>query len=92
MSLVSPNSHHPSLSVFAASLPPSTFDAPPSDIDLPLAAPLSSSLFLGDHFDVSDFLLGRRHTALDELRSEVSCALFGRGCFVELVAVASARL
>lgn len=41
-------------------------------IDLPSAPILHQSLFLDPNFDPSDFLLTRRHTALDDLRSEVS--------------------
>lgn len=45
-------------------------------VELPLPPPLASSLFLDPDFDPSTFLLERRHTPLDELRSEVSTALY----------------
>lgn len=41
------------------------------DAPLPLALPLDHDLFLDDAFDVDDFLLARRHTSLDDLRSEL---------------------
>jgi len=41
-------------------------------IELPDAPELSHSLFQGEEFDPSEFLLGRRHTGLEDLRSEVS--------------------
>lgn len=41
-------------------------------VDLPSAPPLSHESFAGEEFDASEFLLERRHTGLDELRSEVS--------------------
>jgi hypothetical protein len=44
------------------------------EVELPSAPPLDHTLFQGEDFDPSEFLLGRRHTALDELRSEVSTA------------------
>ena len=44
-------------------------------VELPLPPPLASSLFLDPDFDPSTFLLERRHTPLDELRSEVSTPL-----------------
>ena len=49
-------------------------DAATSDtpVELPSARPLSHESFAGDEFDASEFLLERRHTGLDELRTEVS--------------------
>jgi len=41
-------------------------------VELPSAPPLSHDTFAGEQFDPSEFLLERRHTGLDELRSEVS--------------------
>lgn len=47
---------------------------PAEPVDLPSPPPLNSALFLGKDFDASEFLLARRHTALEELRSEVSAS------------------
>ncbi|GAA6009286.1 hypothetical protein JCM11491_004257 [Sporobolomyces phaffii] len=44
-------------------------------IDLPDAPELSHSLFAGDDFDPSEFLLARRHTGLEDLRSELRAYL-----------------
>jgi hypothetical protein len=41
-------------------------------VELPDAPELSHGLFQGDEFDPSEFLLARRHTGLEDLRSEVS--------------------
>ena len=41
-------------------------------LQLPLPPPLDRSMFLGESFDVTSFLQGRRHLGLDDLRMEVS--------------------
>jgi len=41
-------------------------------IELPDAPELNHELFQGEEFDPSEFLLSRRHTGLEDLRSEVS--------------------
>lgn len=50
-----------------------------ADVDLPLPPPLDHATFLGEHFDATTFLLGRRHLGLDELRMEVSRVRIGCG-------------
>ncbi|GAA5842321.1 hypothetical protein JCM11251_003984 [Rhodosporidiobolus azoricus] len=42
-----------------------------SDLDLPSAPPLGHDVLSGEDFDASDFLLERRHTPLEDLRSEL---------------------
>lgn len=42
-----------------------------TDLQALLPAPLSHTTFSSDNFNVNDFLLSRRHTPLDELRSEL---------------------
>ncbi|GAA5933962.1 COG2 family protein [Sporobolomyces koalae] len=44
-------------------------------VELPDAPALSHELFEGAEFDPSDFLLSRRHTALEDLRSELRAYL-----------------
>ncbi|GAA6050782.1 hypothetical protein JCM3770_001642 [Rhodotorula araucariae] len=46
-----------------------------SDLDLPTAPPLSHEALSGDGWDASAFLLERRHTPLDDLRSELRAYL-----------------
>lgn len=67
-----PRGHKPTLSVLLrdSQLPEDDDDA--ADVELPSVQPLSHELFVGDDFDTSSFLLGRRHVALEEMRSEVS--------------------
>jgi hypothetical protein len=63
--------HKQSLSVLIRETP---FPSPGDDDEqreLPLVAPLEHSQFEGDDWDASTFLLERRHTGLDELRSDV---------------------
>ena len=48
-------------------------DAP--DLDLPLAPALSHDVLTGPNWDASAFLLERRHTPLDDLRSELRAYL-----------------
>lgn len=69
-SLAAPRAHKPTLSVLIRNteLP----EASDEQVDLPSVPVLDHALFQGDNFDPSEFLLSRRHTALDELRSEVS--------------------
>lgn len=63
-------SHKPSLSVLIRdSIVPTDHDDP---VELPSAPQLDHDLFAGEAFEPSDFLLTRRHTGLDDLRSEVS--------------------
>jgi len=47
-------------------------EAKDHSIELPDAPELNHELFQGEEFDPSEFLLGRRHTGLEDLRSEVS--------------------
>lgn len=65
-----PKAHKPTLSVLLrdTDLPE---QAEGESVDLPSVPALRHELFTGDEFDTSDFLLGRRHVALEELRSEV---------------------
>lgn len=69
--LLSTKGHRPTLTTL---LDRDDLDAATSSnpIDLPSAPPLSHQSFAGDQFDPSEFLLERRHTGLDDLRSEVS--------------------
>ncbi|GAA5884786.1 hypothetical protein JCM6882_005394 [Rhodosporidiobolus microsporus] len=46
-----------------------------SDLELPSAPPLGHDVLSGDDFDASDFLLERRHTPLEDLRSELRAYL-----------------
>ncbi|KAK4050873.1 hypothetical protein OIV83_003295 [Microbotryomycetes sp. JL201] len=70
-------SHKPSLSVLirTSTVPNSPADslgnADEGEYDLPDVDPLDGSVFRAPEFDASEFLLTRRHTALDELRSEL---------------------
>ncbi|CEQ41823.1 SPOSA6832_03571, partial [Sporobolomyces salmonicolor] len=67
-------SHRPSLTTLLNTTDISAAtDAQP--VDLPTAPPLSHELFEGEHFDASEFLLSRRHTGLEELRSELRAYL-----------------
>ncbi|GAA5885926.1 hypothetical protein JCM5296_007033 [Sporobolomyces johnsonii] len=67
-------SHRPSLTTLLNTTDISAAtDAQP--VDLPTAPPLSHELFEGERFDASEFLLSRRHTGLDELRSELRAYL-----------------
>lgn len=79
----SKSTHRPSLSTLinsadlsAATSSLSLYDHSEEDsihsIELPDAPDLSHRLFEGEDFDPSEFLLGRRHTGLEDLRSEVS--------------------
>ncbi|KAK4047210.1 hypothetical protein OIO90_006273 [Microbotryomycetes sp. JL221] len=73
-------SHKPSLSVLirTSTVPNSPAsstnvndDGTVSPYVLPDVDPIDSQVFRGAQFDASEFLLTRRHTALDELRSEL---------------------
>ncbi|MBW0475799.1 hypothetical protein O181_015514 [Austropuccinia psidii MF-1] len=46
-------------------------------IELPTTAPLSHQIFRDPNFDPDEFLLSRRHTSLDDLRTELRTYLFG---------------
>ncbi|SCZ93005.1 BZ3501_MvSof-1269-A2-R1_Chr1-1g00545 [Microbotryum saponariae] len=69
-------------------------DGQHEQVDLPTNAPLSHESFQtsspDEEWDTSEFLLGRRHTALDELRSEVSSAVVPAACTLYPVAEADA--
>ncbi|GAA5906257.1 uncharacterized protein JCM6883_005490 [Sporobolomyces salmoneus] len=55
-------------------------------IELPDAPELSHRLFEGEDFDPSEFLLGRRHTGLEDLRSELRAYLATlRSSLVEII-------
>ncbi|BGP14663.1 hypothetical protein JCM10213_001627 [Rhodosporidiobolus nylandii] len=61
--------HRPSLTTL---LDTTDIDAATAtDLDLPSAPPLSHEALAGDTFDASDFLLQRRHTPLEDLRSDL---------------------
>ncbi|KAM0790884.1 hypothetical protein ACM66B_004723 [Microbotryomycetes sp. NB124-2] len=70
-------SHKPSLSVLirTSTVPnsPATTsnDGEGTEYELPEVEPLDGSVFRQAQFDASEWLLTRRHTALDELRSEL---------------------
>jgi hypothetical protein len=51
------------------------FEAPP--LDLPVGLPLSHQVFRDPDFDPDQFLLSRRHTTLDDLRTELRSYLSG---------------
>lgn len=86
-SLVSPTkaNHRPTLTTLLnttdLSAATSSFDldgdgeARDHSIELPDAPELNHELFQGEEFDPSTFLLGRRHTGLEDLRSEVCLLL-----------------
>lgn len=74
-SLGAPRAHKPTLSVLIRNTElPATGSEEEQQVDLPSVPALDHALFAGEEFDASEFLLSRRHTALDELRSEVSRA------------------
>ncbi|BGP06652.1 hypothetical protein JCM10049v2_002476 [Rhodotorula toruloides] len=62
-------SHRPSFTTVLSTADLSA--AVEGQVDLPSAPPLSHEALAGDDFDASEFLLARRHTPLDDLRSEL---------------------
>lgn len=55
-----------------------SFQAPhPSSLELPLGLPLSHQVFRDPAFDPDQFLFSRRHTALEDLRTELRSYLSG---------------
>ncbi|GAA5853661.1 hypothetical protein JCM5353_001396 [Sporobolomyces roseus] len=86
-SLISPTkaNHRPTLTTLLnttdLSAATSSFDldgdgeARDHSIELPDAPELNHELFQGEEFDPSEFLLGRRHTGLEDLRSELRAYL-----------------
>ncbi|ORY89153.1 oligomeric golgi complex component, COG2-domain-containing protein [Leucosporidium creatinivorum] len=75
-SLGAPRAHKPTLSVLIRNTElPETGSSDEQQVDLPSVPALDHSLFAGEDFDASEFLLSRRHTALDELRSELRAYL-----------------
>ncbi|KAK4704772.1 conserved oligomeric Golgi complex subunit 2, partial [Phenoliferia sp. Uapishka_3] len=67
--------HKPTLSVLIQNTNDAEDDDNSHPVDLPTAPPLDHNLFNGQDFDPSTFLLGRRHTGLDDLRSELRAYL-----------------
>ncbi|KAL8293723.1 hypothetical protein RQP46_000424 [Phenoliferia psychrophenolica] len=65
--------HQPTLSVLIQnSIIPTSHN---EQVELPSAPQLDHDLFAGPTFEPSDFLLSRRHTGLDDLRSELRAYL-----------------
>ncbi|BGP23394.1 hypothetical protein JCM10295v2_002290 [Rhodotorula toruloides] len=62
-------SHRPSFTTVLSTADLSA--AVEGQVVLPSAPPLSHDALAGDDFDASEFLLARRHTPLDDLRSEL---------------------
>ncbi|GAA5898368.1 hypothetical protein JCM8208_006959 [Rhodotorula glutinis] len=65
--------HRPTLTTLlsTADLDHATRDHDQPDVDLPLAPALSHDVLTAPNWDASAFLLERRHTPLDDLRSEL---------------------
>ncbi|GAA5872300.1 hypothetical protein JCM8547_004805 [Rhodosporidiobolus lusitaniae] len=66
-------SHKPSLTTLLTTTDLSA--ATGTDLELPEPPPLSHDVLSGDDFDASDFLLERRHTSLEDLRSDLRAYL-----------------
>ncbi|GAA5925591.1 hypothetical protein JCM3775_001450 [Rhodotorula graminis] len=69
--------HRPTLTTLlsTADLDHANRDHEAPDLDLPLAPPLSHDVLTAPNWDASAFLLERRHTPLDDLRSELRAYL-----------------
>ncbi|BGP46800.1 hypothetical protein JCM10450v2_002648 [Rhodotorula kratochvilovae] len=67
--------HRPTMTALLSTTDLDAATGDDSELDLPTAPPLSHEVLSGESWDASAFLLERRHTPLDDLRSELRAYL-----------------